>query len=819
MTQRWQDVRRLFEMVRELPVDQRQHALNNETQHDVELRNEVERLLRAEADAGDFLAQPLVPALFGRLPEVDDDPVLAEGDRLGAYRVVRRFGQGGVSAVYLGERCDGIYDQQVAIKVIKRGMDTASVIARFHSERQILAALDHPFIARILDGGTTLDGLPYFVMELVEGKTLTEYLECNTLGLREILELFVRICSAVAYAHRRQVIHRDLKPVNIIVDGEGNPKLLDFGLAKVLSTNSEDDTAAADRMLTPAYASPEQVVGGPLTPASDVYSLGVVMHEMLLGTRPNTETTVSLPSVDPEGPKDLTYIVRMALREEPERRYRSADQLREDVERHLMGMPIEARHGTTGYRLQRYVHRHKIGLAASLLVATSLVISSAAVLWQREVAKLEHTRAERRYQELRELANLMVVEFDDAIDDMPGAPPVRKALVTSALSYLVALEPESAGDPLLQREIARAYMRLGDVQRQSYGLSGGDSAGALDNLNRALRILQSLVTHPDSASDDREILARCHHRIALTLRQMGDWNGDLEHARQAVDIHREIVSENPASSLARSALADALQTLGVALSNAGEAVATLQTFERVVTLRQELFEHDSSVEEARADLAAALRNLGLGQEMNGNLTASLDAYERSLRHLQSLLELNPASVRFRSALTRNYQQLGNNLCALDRVSEGLEHLRQGSVLGHELQRADPNNAAIRRRLVQTCRDYGLALTNAGSFDEAVGVLTEALDLLDPWAAESQENAQVQVLLAEVTAVLGRAYELSGSRRTELENLRQALANYRRSQSLWNQLEQNGLLAPVHTYEPSRLEAAIERCEETLGELS
>lgn len=813
MTTRWQAVRRLFESAQDLPKRQRQDWVKSQVGDDVILGEEVCRLLFAEDEAGDFLIEPAVPALFGQKQQGENEAVLAEGDRIGAYRVLQRIGEGGVSVVYLAERCDGVFEQKVGIKVIKRGMDTASVIARFHSERQILAALDHPFIARILDGGTTLDGLPYFVMEFVEGEILTEYLRHRRLEPREKLELFVRVSSAVAYAHRRQVIHRDLKPANIVVDASGNPKLLDFGLAKVLTQPGEDHvTLAAERMLTPAYASPEQLKGEPLTTASDVYSLGVLLHEMLLGARPRKDGDSALPSADRDSPRDIRHIVRMALRPEPERRYRSADQLREDVERHLMGLPIEARHGRAGYRMRRFIARHKMGLAASLTVLLSVAISAAVVLWQRQIARLEHTRAERRYRELRQLANLMVVEFDDAILDMPGAPPVRKALVSNALGSLIALEPESAGDPVLQREIARAYVRLGDVQRQSYGLSPGDTDGALENFDRARKIMEGLIGQFGASPTDSHTLAQCHHRTALTLRQMGDWRGDLEHAHAAVEIHREIVRLQDGSPAARTALADALQTLGVAWSKTGNVTATLQTFEAVAALRQELYDRDRSDEEARADLSRALRNLGLGHEMAGDIEAALRVYQMALEHVDALLESNPASVHLRSDLMRNVQQIGNSLCTLGRVSDGLDELREAVDLGCALQRVDPNNAGIRRRLVQAYRDLGLALINAGASADAVAILTQAADLLSPWAGVDQANAQVQVLLAQVAAALGQANEPTDPNDIRPERWNAALTQYRRSQTVWQKLQADGRLAPVYVHELTRLNDAVRRCE-------
>ena len=797
-------------------MEQRLSTLRLEAGEDANLYDEVARLLQAEADAGSFLSRPAAQALFDAHQLTGFGHVLEPGDCLGAYRIVRRLDQGGVSVVYLADRWDGVFEQQVAVKVMKRGMDTASVTARFHSERQILAAFDHPFIARILDGGTTEDGLPYFVMEYVEGENLSAYLEHNELTVREKLELFVNIASAVAYAHRRQIVHRDLKPANIMVDARGMPKLLDFGLAKVLSADSDSEqTALAERMLTPAYASPEQIAGDPATTASDVYSLGVVLHEMLVGSRPCVERESRLPSADSAAPRDVTSIVRMALHEEPVRRYRSADQLREDVERHLVGLPVEARHATTTYRLWRFIGRHRIGLSVACAMAMILTSSGSAVLWQREVARSERTRAERRYQEVRELANLLLGEVDDALVDIPGSPPVRRALVTNALNYLVALESESSGDPLLQREIARAYLRLGDVRRQSYGLSGGDTAGALANFERSLEVATSLVEDSAFVKDDLETLARCHQRIALTLRQMGEWQRELEHARMAVEIHREVIAMSPGLRTTLSIHADMLQTLGHSLCRAGAEEKMLETFQRVVELRQRVFDLDPTVERARADLAGALRNLGLGHQLLGHLEASQGVHAKALQHAQVLLEQKPTSLSFRNDLVRNHQQLGKVLCARGDVATGLAHLHAAASLGRTLQQTAPNNATVRRRLAQTYRDLGLSLINAGSLDEGVETLTRAVELLDPWVRAYAANAEVQVLLAEVRTALGRAYELSAIGSLQPQAWQCALASYRQGMALWGRLESEGHLVPLYQREPERLLDAIGRCEAEL----
>ena len=283
-SERWQRLTDVFHAAVALESAERGAFLADTCAGDPALREEVERLLAAHERAGDFIESPAV-AIQGARAEADDS---AAGRRIGPYRVAREIGRGGMGTVYLAERADGHFEQRVAIKLIKRGMDTDLVLSRFRAERQILASLDHPNIARLLDGGTTDDGRPYFVMEYIEGQPIDEYADARRLSVAERLDLFLQVCSAVAYAHRHLVIHRDIKPANILVTSDGMPKLLDFGIAKVLHADPDEATSTITglRLLTPEYASPEQVEGRPATTASDIYSLGVVLYALLTGRSP-----------------------------------------------------------------------------------------------------------------------------------------------------------------------------------------------------------------------------------------------------------------------------------------------------------------------------------------------------------------------------------------------------------------------------------------------------------------------------------------------------------------------------------------------------
>jgi len=523
--ERWQQVKGVLEQVLEISPQQRARFLDQACEGDEFLRHEVESLLEDEkAGAEGFLEAPLwTSAVFESA--LSDSWV---GRRIGAYEVGALIGEGGMGSVYRGIRADQQYEKQVAIKVVRQGLGTAFALAQFRAERQILANLDHPHIARLLDGGTTGVGLPYLVMELVDGEPIDQYCNARKLSIDERLRLFLRVCSGVQYAHQHLVIHRDLKPGNILVTPDGTPKLLDFGIAKILdpgsTPNINEPTMNAMRMLTPEYASPEQVRGEVVTTASDVYSLGVVLFRLLTGQHPfkaqgrsPDEMLIAVRDTEPPRPStaarwqhdsvdatekshskafqtttedssdklskrlrgDLDNIVLMALKKEPERRYASAEHFAEDIRRHLESLPVKARADTFRYRASKFIGRHKTGVVVASCVAAILAALMIGIVWEAHVARVQRARAERRFQDVRSLANSLIFDVHDSIQDLPGATAARKLIVDKGLHYLDSLEQESQGDASLRLELAAAYKRIGDVQGNEFFANLGDTSSAL----------------------------------------------------------------------------------------------------------------------------------------------------------------------------------------------------------------------------------------------------------------------------------------------------------------------------------------------------
>jgi serine/threonine protein kinase len=476
----WQEVKRILQAALELPPKELSAYLDQACCSGPDLRREVEAYLGYK---------DMVGAVFGvtgwQSEQNGADEVVADPGRAGPYRILRRIAEGGMGIVYLAERDDGQYRQQVAVKVMKAEPQDAGLMRRFPNERQILAELNHPNIARLIDGGTIATGQLYYVMEYVDGVPVTTYCNARRLALRQRVQLFSAICLAVVHAHRKLIVHGDVKPANILVCSDGTPKVVDFGLAKVFRAAPEAGEAppSTTLMLTPGYASPEQITGGRLGMAADVYSLGVLLCELINASSPYAltgktpfEVCRAVLDEDPRPPSailghrsrsaepeipiaprqlkgDLDAIVLKALRKEPESRYGSVEELRDEIERYLAGLPVRASRGNRLYRCRKFVKRRTWALAAAAVIAIG-AISAATIVWW------EGRQAEMRFNDVRALAHSVVIfELHDAIQDLPGSTAARKLLVQRGLEYLRKLESNGGARHDLQLELASAYQR------------------------------------------------------------------------------------------------------------------------------------------------------------------------------------------------------------------------------------------------------------------------------------------------------------------------------------------------------------------------
>jgi len=576
--ERWQQVKLGLEVAMALSGPMRAAYLDRVGAKDPALRAELESLLASDERAGGtFLEQPAAAAI-----EASRSNNRHTGRRLGPYRLVEQIGSGGMGEVYRALRADREYVHQVAIKLVRAGTDADFVGQRLRTERQILASFQHPHIARLLDGGTTEDGIPYLVMELIEGTPITEYCDRQGLGIEARLDLFLKVCSAVQYAHQHAVIHRDLKPTNILVTAEGTPKLLDFGIAKILEPGAipvhPDATTQSLRILTLDYASPEQLKGQPVSAASDVYALGVVLYELLTGQKPHpsrerplTEASAAVlepapirPSVltrrqkaanamSEESPEklsrqlrgDLDNIVLMALRKEPERRYPTVAQFADDIHRHREHLPVAARRPTLRYRTTSFVARHAAAVAASALIALALTVGFVMTVREAQIADRQRALAQRRFDDVRKLADSLIFDIHDSIRDLPGAARSRRLLIATALRYLDGLAREAAGDAGLQRDLAAAYLRLGDLQGRALEANEGDYSAALRSYRRALALWQESLLAEPSNTEARQNVIVAYGKLSDLTWNLDDPTDALAYSKQTVDKSRSLASAFP----------------------------------------------------------------------------------------------------------------------------------------------------------------------------------------------------------------------------------------------------------------------------------
>ena len=865
---------------------------------DDSLRREVEALIAALNESPDFIEASALDEFSDLLT---DEPPMA-GRRLGHYQILREIGRGGMGAVYLAERADE-YREQVALKVVKRGMDTEFVVRRFRHERQILASLHHPNIARLLDGGTTDDGLPYFVMEFIEGEPINEYCDHHQLSIIERLKLFRTVCAAVHYAHQNLVIHRDLKPGNILITADGTVKLLDFGIAKILNpeiSQTVEKTATMMRLMTPEYASPEQVRGEQVTTASDVYSLGVILYELLTGHRPYRITSI-LPSdieriiceQEPEPPSrrrksevgsrksedeeageasaadyrlpnsefripnsalrgDLDNIVLMALRKEPLRRYASVNGLSEDIRRHLAGQPVTARSDTFSYRAGKFIQRHKAGVAAAALVVLSLIAGLIATVWQARRAQQQQARAERRFNDVRKLANSYLFEFHDAIAELQGTTQVRALVVKRALEYLDSLAQEASDDRSLQQDLAAAYLKVGDVQGRPGHASLGDRAGALASYRKALAIYESLATTgandetlrqemsviylrvgdalqsgdsmaalqsyrrglASASPADRLSVASFHQRIGEMQIATGDLAGATESQRQAMALYEDVAAAQPNDKKAQRSLFINFIKAGNLLFEAGEKKGALPLYQKSVPIARRLAEADPLNARAQRELAACLDKVGNALAATGDRSGALAHYHEAFAIRQKVSAADPKNAELRRDLSISHDKLGEISAAAGNIAAALAHYR-------EALRIDSAQAS---RDTQNLLDRANSLEKIGSLLFKTGDAAAALDQQQKSRALREEvvnnldreNVQARRDLASSYLRLGELSAAMAEKTAAAQpRWREALNWYHKAQAMLADLKRRGALNKSDEPDQVRLAAEIARCEAAL----
>lgn len=788
---------------------------------DTDLRTELELLLSYQVAAKDDVIEKCAADAASLRVDADDGAAKI-GSSIGPYRILREIGHGGMGTVYLALRDDEHYRQEVAIKLIKPGLGGTAIRRRFRNEMQILADLNHPNIARLLDGGETPDGQPYLVMEYVEGKPIEEYCAEHKLSTVQRLKLFCTMCSAVQYAHQHLIVHRDIKPGNILVTADGLPKLVDFGIAKLL--DSEDSaspahaTATAMPLMTPEYASPEQISGGAVTTATDVYSLGVVLYELLSGRHPYRfksqlphELAQAICYNDPSRPSaaisrfdefknrdlvsskqtpegmavdderklrrrlrgDLDNIVLMAMRKEPQRRYASVEQFSEDVRRHLEGLPVRARTDAFGYRAGKFIRRQKLAFAAATLIAITLLVGIITTTWEARVARVERARAERRFNEVRQLANSIVFEVHDAIVNLPGSTNARSLIVQRGLRYLDSLAQDAGNDRGLQRELAAAYEKLGVVQYTPSIAHLGDLAGAMQSHRKAVALREALVAADPGNLDYRRDLMDSYWFIATLLGAQGDLPQELEILRRQLPERERLAAADPANFVDGYNLAGTHAYIGKLLMDMGDGTSALQDQQKALALREALAAKDPVSARSQRALTISYEYLGLATDQAGDTKRAFDIEQRGLEMRESLVASDPLNNDLRLMLIESHRYVGDLLLKLGDVRQAQEHYRKQLALNEQMISADPVSAQFRRNEAVALIKTGDIQLQTGNVTVALTNYRKALHIREELSAAAAEDKTLRRDLAEALIKVGDALLLSGVKSDALENYEEA----------------------------------------------
>jgi eukaryotic-like serine/threonine-protein kinase len=832
--ERWQQIKKVLDAALAMPAPERDAHVTATCRGDAELRREVESLLLShEAAASGFLenswAASAPPATGGA--ETD----IAGGSRVGPYRLCERLGRGGMGEVFAAVRADGQYEHRVALKIVRAGLSNPDVLERFRVERQILAGLDHPNIARLLDGGTT-DGVPYFVMELVDGIPIDAFCRDAHLTIRQRLTLFLQVCAAVQYAHQRLVIHRDLKPGNILVTSEGVPKLLDFGIAKVLDPlGSAPETAL--RPLTLEYASPEQVRGEAASTASDVYALGVVLYQLLTGRLPHTaaagsaaELVHAITTRDPDKPStvaaadsptgkgkarvdrelrgDVDIILLKALRKEPDKRYASVEQFAGDIRRHLEGLPIMARTGTWSYHAAKFTRRHRAGVAAAALVLATLVAGIAITAREARIAQANRRRAEARFNDVRKLANSLIFEIHDSIQNLPGATDARKLILQRSVEYLDSLAKESGNEPDLMRELATAYLRIGSLQSgSSYRMNIGDTKGAAVSLQKAVTMLEALARANPRNPRDQIALAGAYLNYGEFLAgSVGNNPLGFDYVQRALAIVDREARTAPDDARITAMMRLCLTTLGMMQIGNGLANAVGTPAQGIADLSRAQSVLVKEIARTPGDMTLREREGSIEGMIAQALMFTGDRAAATVHFRRAIDVLDPIAKRGDNAVAANnvavyIERIGDALLIDGHPADAFRHFTESERRTSALLAADPHNESMRQIEVVQLTLLGHTAIELGRTDEGVAKLRRAIAQLEI----SPDAPDTRAREALARGWLGEALERQGQ-------LREASQQYAITKARLGELLARGIDNPriqgFHAVACDRLGAAL-----------
>ena len=727
-SKQWHKVKTIFNEAIALQEPHRTTYINQTCANDETLLQEVHSLLQSHEDAGDFMDQPEED--ISLLRDASADPYL--GKHIESFELQSLIAEGGMGRVYLAHRTDGEFAQQVAIKLVRFSFGSQYLRQRFHSERQMLSDLNHPYIAQLLGGGTSNEGAPYFIMEYVVGTPVDEYCDTHQLSLRERLQLFQKICSAVHFVHTNLVVHRDIKPSNILVTQEGVPKLLDFGIAKILAEGESADDRITQTLqwnLTPDFASPEQLQNQPITTATDIYALGVLLYNLLSGRHPYDLRELSPADIAkriceeapirpsqmatrPDGYKpanpsvetreemahvrqtkadklpqilkgDLDNIILKAMHQEPQKRYASAEQLSEDIERYLTGLPVMAHKDSLGYRTRKFIKRHRVAVSAFILVLLALVGGFVGVSWQAQVAAQERDKAQVEARKAERI-NVFLQEMLSAVDPSNDGQEVKvvELLDRAAEKLDTDLSEEPAVRASLRNTLGLTYQSLGLYEK------------SIDQFTHALDLHQELW----GATDARSVMAK--KNLALAYHYQGDYEQAGMLFQEAEAGFRQL------GDTTTEYFAELLNDYGTLFMDLGDYEPSLQNFTQALALYQRIYgpEH--------RQVAAVMNNLAMAYDYKNELDSAEYYYKKAI-------EMDKKVVGYESIeITRLLNNVAFIYLARKEYEEAIAYFQESRALRRKIQGPDHPDYALATYNVGCCHyyvqqyDYGMSLIDS-----------------------------------------------------------------------------------------------------------
>lgn len=859
--QNWEKIKDVFALVLEQPVDRREDFLRRTCGDDFRLRAEVESLLKAHDRPELFIERND----YSIASAIQSTRVSYKGRQFGNYRIVAEIGRGGMGTVFLAERADGEFHQRVALKVVRRSFAEPELVRRFRQERQILATLNHPNIAQLLDGGVSRDGEPFLAMEYVEGVRIDEYCREKNLAVEERLKLFLQVCRAVGFAHQNLVVHRDIKPSNILVTKHGVPKLLDFGIAKLLDAeHAAEQTQTSHRAFTPEYASPEQTSGGQITTASDVYSLGVLLSKLVLNPKENSSepslktnsNTARTKTADRRPKTELEAIIQMARRAEAERRFGTVAQFAEDIERYLNGLPVRAQKDSFTYRAGKFIKRNKLSVSAGVLISLSLIVGFAVALWQADVARRERDRAEKRFADVRELSNALLTDVAPKIERLPGSTEARQALVNQSLKYLDRLARESGGDSALQSELALAYEKIGDLQGNPQKPNLSDFGGAILSYEKARAIRQSL---PQSI-ENQMLLGGNFRELSSVRYVQNDIKGSLGDSAEALKIYETLLAEKPESFELQMSYVetqiDHAQTYSfnnqhdIAIPLFRRALAVLEKLDRTHEKTQLLLakcysslgnalswdskQAEAEIEMAKAvSIAAALdarnpydasvqqavwRVYILASSIYEDIKneVSLQFAQKALQTAQKAVESDTADTQAKHNLAKTFSRLGIIFALLNKFHEASFYLNKTENILLELTEREPNNQTYQNDLGRLYTRVGDTGLKQKDLPGALKAFEKSAAFFEKISDDDEKNTFARRDWAQSLKSLAQVHFESAQRATrknQLNHLLNAKNIYRQAFDIITRLKEQNALSEFDKKLFDELQSGIRKTEQ------